>query len=316
MNGFLTIDKPSGITSRAVVDRVKHLLRQRVTGRERLPKVGHVGTLDPLATGVLVIAIGSGTRLVELVHQQPKAYRATFRLGQRSNTDDVTGTVTAGDAQRAAHLAPHELEIVLQRFRGCIEQVPPAFSAVKVTGQRAYQMARRGEPVELRPKSVEILRLEMIRWEPPELTLDIECSSGTYIRSLARDLGECLECGALMSALTRTRVGPFELARAIPFAALTSDSLAQLQPNRVAVAHLPAYCCQDQEIARLRHGLAIAPRADGWSRVVEPRPETFALVDASGTLLGVGGWDRDRPELRPRLNLIAADTTAAADHDS
>ena len=283
MNGFLNIDKPQGVTSRAVVDHVNRLLRERGLTRGTLPKVGHAGTLDPLATGVLVVGIGAATRLIDLVQSQSKEYRGVFLLGKHSDTDDVTGQVVEGDAARASSITRADLDAALNQFRGRIEQVPPAFSAVRVAGRRAYKLARRGESVELRAKTVVIHRLDVVRFEPPELTLDIECGSGTYIRSLGRDLGQRLGCGAVMSALVRPRIGPFELSQAVSISQFTADSVvASLQPCAVAASHLPAYTCDESEAARLSHGLGIAPRETAWQPLSPGRPEVFSLVDSSG----------------------------------
>ena len=317
MNGFLNIDKPQGLTSRSVVDHVNRLLRERGLTRSTLPKVGHAGTLDPLATGVLVVAVGHATRLIELVQSWPKDYRGAFLFGKRSDTDDVAGQVVEGDAARASSITRSELDAVLDGFRGRIEQVPPAFSAVRVAGRRAYKLARRGEVVELQAKTVEIHRLEVVRFEPPELTLDIECGSGTYIRSLGRDLGELLGCGAVMSALVRTRIGPFEQSQAISISDFTPESVvSELLPCAVAAKHLPAYVCDESERASLSHGLSIVPRESAWQPENPGHPEVFAFVDSIGTLLAIGGWDHRWPELRPRLNLIAAQGTEEAGNGS
>ena len=306
LNGFLNIDKPQGLTSRSVVDEVNRLLRTRGFTRSTLPKVGHAGTLDPMATGVLVVAVGSATRLIELVQSRSKDYRGSFLFGKRSNTDDVSGEVAEGDAARASAITRAELEATLTAFRGRIEQVPPAFSAVRVDGRRAYDLARRGEVPELKAKTVEIHRLEIVSFDPPELTLEIECGSGTYIRSLGRDIGEQLGCGAVMSALTRTRIGSFKLSDAISISNLTVDLLmSRLLPCTAAAAHLPAYLCDADEAGRLSYGLGIVPRESAWQSPNPGHPESFALVDSAGTLLAVGGWDRHQPELRPRLNLAA-----------
>ncbi|MFM9963063.1 MAG: tRNA pseudouridine(55) synthase TruB [Planctomycetaceae bacterium] len=305
MNGILNIDKPQWQTSRAVVDTINRLLRELGFTRGTSPKVGHAGTLDPLATGVLVVCVGDTTRLIELVQSRSKEYIGTFLLGRSSDTDDVTGQVVVGDEARAATISREELDAALVPFRGRIEQVPPAFSAVHVAGQRAYELARRGEAITLSARTVEVQRLEVVRFEPPELTLGIECGSGTYIRSIGRDLGERLGCGAVMSALSRTRIGSFELSQAIPLDQLTSDSLSShLQPCSAAVAHLPAYLCDAEDAEKLSHGQGIVPRETSWLRRNETRPESFSLVDAEGTLLAIGGWDRHVPELRPRVNFI------------
>ena len=317
MNGFLNIDKPQGLTSRSVVDEVNRLLRTRGFTRSTLPKVGHAGTLDPMATGVLVVAVGSATRLIELVQSRSKDYRGSFLFGKRSNTDDVSGEVVEGDAARASAITRAELEATLTAFRGRIEQVPPAFSAVRVDGRRAYDLARRGEVPELKAKTVEIHRLEIVSFDPPELTLEIECGSGTYIRSLGRDIGEQLGCGAVMSALTRTRIGSFELSDAISISNLTVDLLmSRLLPCTAAAAHLPAYLCDADEAGRLSYGLGIVPRESAWKSPNTVHPESFALVDSAGTLLAVGGWDRHQPELRPRLNLAAVRGTGDSPNGS
>jgi tRNA pseudouridine55 synthase len=305
VNGFLNIDKPLGLTSRAVVDQVQRLLRERGLKRREMPKVGHAGTLDPLATGVLVVCIGNATRLIDLVHSRSKEYRGTFLLGRHSDTEDVTGQVVDGDLARAASVSRDELETALATFLGRIEQVPPAFSAVKVEGQRAYELARRGDAVTLAAKTVEVHRLMVVRFEPPELTLEIECGSGTYIRSIGRDLGERLGCGAVMSALCRTRIGPFKLSQAISLDQLTNDSLDdRLQPCSMAAMHLPAYVCDGEDQDKLSHGLGIVPRESSWLRQSDVPSESFALVDAEGTVLAIGGWDRHAPVLRPRINFI------------
>lgn len=307
MNGFLNIDKPQGLTSRSVVDHINRLLRERGLTRATLPKVGHAGTLDPMATGVLVVAIGHATRLIELVQSRPKTYLGTFLFGKRSDTDDVAGQVVEGDTARASSITRTELDVALDGFRGRIEQVPPAFSAVRVAGRRAYKLARRGEVVEIPAKTVEIHRLAVIRFEPPELTLDIECGSGTYIRSLGRDLGERLGCGAVMSSLVRTRIGSFEQRNAISISDFTAESVvSELLPCAAAAKHLPSYVCDEAEMASLSHGLSIPPRESSWQPANPGHPETFALVDSVGSLLAIGGWDHRWPELRPRLNLIAA----------
>lgn len=314
MNGFLNIDKAQGLTSRSVVDHVNRLLRGRGFTKETLPKVGHAGTLDPLATGVLVIAIGHASRLIELVQSRPKSYRGSFLFGQRSDTDDVAGRMVAGDTSRAAAITRAELDELLVGFRGSFEQVPPAFSAVRVEGHRAYKLARRGREVRIAPKRVEVHRLEVVRFEPPELTLDIECNSGTYIRSIGRDLGELLGCGAVMSALNRTQVGAFSQARAMSVSHFTTEHFdSEMIPCAAAASHLPAYVCDESETARLSHGLGIEPRESGWQSPGCGRPEMTALLDEAGTLVGIGGWDRELPQLRPRLNFIASYEVLRAD---
>ncbi len=316
LNGFLNINKPEGRTSRQVVTAIKTLLLRSGFSPKKLPKMGHAGTLDPLATGVLVVCLGHGTRFIERLHLQSKSYRGTFLLGKRSNTDDIDGDVVDVAVERAAQLTRHEVESNLQPFLGRIEQVPPVFSAVWVAGKRAYELARRGEEVSLKPKTVEIQRIEIVRFEPPFLELDIECSSGTYIRSLGRDLGERLGCGAVMSALSRTRVGSFDLSDATPLSEITVDSLRdKLHPCLTVVPQLRTYACNEADIELLKRGAGINVRDDAWgvpktqqdqvapSSVNDPEG-AYSLLDPNGILIGIGGWDHILPVLRPRLNLI------------
>ncbi|MCX7421276.1 MAG: tRNA pseudouridine(55) synthase TruB [Planctomycetia bacterium] len=319
LNGFLNIHKPKARTSRQVVTAIKTLLLRNGFSPKTLPKMGHAGTLDPMATGVLVVCLGHGTRFIERLHSQTKSYRATFLFGKNSNTDDITGEVVDVAIERAADLTRDELNVHLPSFVGRIEQIPPAFSAVLVEGRRAYALARRGEEVALKPKTVEIHRLEVVRFEPPTLELDIECSSGTYIRSLGRDLGERLGCGAVMSALSRTRVGSFELSVSTTPNEITFESLQQkLQPCLSIVEQLPRYACEEHEVALLSRGSGISPRDSAWvasnscALNAIPTPpadptksvDSYALVDPQGILIGIGGWDHILPVLRPRINLI------------
>jgi tRNA pseudouridine55 synthase len=307
VNGFLNVNKPRGLSSRAVVDAVNRTLRELGFPRGKLPKVGHAGTLDPLATGVLVVGLGSATRLMELVQSRSKTYRATFLLGRRSDTDDVAGSVVDGDHSRATQITRAELDGVLKDFRGRIEQVPPAYSAVHVEGRRAYQLARQGEAMTLQPRLVEVHRLDVLRFDPPTVSLEIECGSGTYIRSIGRDLGDRLQCGAVLSELIRTRIGPFMLDDALPLRELSAESLkARLQPCVVATQHLPRYACDECEAERLSYGRGIVPRPESWQTEPAESGRPFALIDASGSLLAVGDWSRDTLELRPSINLNAA----------
>src|SRR3989304_2088231 len=227
--GILNVDKPAGLTSRDAVNRVERLFRN--------VKCGHAGTLDPLATGVLVICVGPATRLIQYVQRLPKQYRAVFQLGCRSATDDTEGEVEvvvgAPEPTRA------QVEAALPQFLGDVQQRPPAHSAVKIGGQRAYDLAPRGEEFELPARTASIPRLEILRYEYPELELAIECGSGTYVRSLGRDLAAALGTAAVMSALVRTAIGDFRIENAIPLDALTTDTLLErLQPPLEALKSL------------------------------------------------------------------------------
>lgn len=271
MFGLLNLNKPPGCTSRDVVNRVQKLVRPE--------KVGHAGTLDPLATGVLVVAVGGATRLVEFVQQQPKKYLATFLLGRHSDTEDVEGRVV--ELSDPPQPSREQIEAALPRLTGEIEQVPPAFSALKVAGQRAYALARRGEEVQLAARRVTIFGLRVVDYAYPVLRLDIECSSGTYVRSLGRDLARALGTEAVMSALVRTAIGPFVLADAISPEGLTSESIAkQLHPAGAAVRHLPRIELDHGEVTELLHGRPI--RRSGPAAAAET-----AAFDRSDDLVAI-----------------------------
>ncbi len=284
--GILNIDKPAGLTSRRVVDRVVELVRPA--------KVGHAGTLDPLATGVLVVCVGKATRLIELVQEHPKSYHATFLLGRESDTDDLEGTVTETAVDR--EITREEVETHLPAFVGRIAQVPPKFSAVHVEGRRAYERARAGQTVELTPRTVEIFRLEITRFDYPELELAIDCGSGTYIRSIGRDLGRALGCGAVMSALVRTQVGPYRIEDAIQLDRLTPDTLdGHLLKATTAVPSLPKRVVNEEEVALVRGGRPIPRGAVAHST----NSDSVAIVDTTGTLLSIARLAPETDRLLP-----------------
>jgi tRNA pseudouridine55 synthase len=293
MFGLLNVNKPRGKTSRWVVDQVKRLVRPG--------KVGHVGTLDPLATGVLVVATGAATRLVGYVQQAPKRYRAEFVLGRTSDTEDIEGQVTELADPPTPNLT--EIEFATARFVGEIQQRPPAFSAIKVSGKRAYALARKGQEVALEPRPVTIHRLTIIDYDYPRLTLDIECSSGTYIRSLGRDLAEFVGTGAVMSALERTSIGEFHVAHSIDVTLLTAENLREhLLPARLAVAHLPAVALREADAQRIVRGQYIDGRA---ALDAAPKSREFAAFDEGGNLVAILA-PRAGGLLGPVLNLVAS----------
>ena len=240
--GFFNVNKPTGQTSRWVVDQIQRIVRPA--------KVGHAGTLDPLATGVLVVAVGSATRLIDYVQQMPKRYRADFLLGCTSPTEDVDGEVVPLENPMVPTRV--EIEAAIPAFLGEILQSPPAFSALKVGGRRAYSLARAGQAVELKPRPVSIHRLNVLSYEYPRLQLEIECSSGTYVRSLGRDLAEQLGTGAVMSALVRTAIGSFRVEDSIDVSKVNRSNLADYQlPARRAVDHLPAIVLNTDDQQRI-----------------------------------------------------------------
>lgn len=285
--GLVNLHKPRGISSRAAVDVVKRLVRPA--------KTGHAGTLDPLASGVLVVCVGAATRLIEYVQDMRKCYSGTFLLGRESDTEDIEGEVRllAG----AKEPGQSELEDAAAHLVGEIQQRPPAYSALKVQGRRAYDLARAGKQVDLAPRPVTIYRLEIKRYLYPELTLEVECGSGTYIRSLGRDLAERVGTSAVMSVLTRTAIGPFRLADAWSPEQLTLDDLAEwLQPPLAAVPYLERLTLTAAELERVRNGLRMSRSALRLTGEV-------AALDESGDLRAILAAEPDGT-LRPLRNLV------------
>lgn len=283
MIGFFNICKPSGPTSHDIVAWV----------RKRLPrgvKVGHAGTLDPFAEGVLVLCVGGATRLAQYVQEGEKRYRAQFTLGAASTTEDPEGTIVPTQPPPAA--PPLEtVEAAMKNFIGTIRQRPPAHSAVFVEGQRAYHRARRGEVVELPPRDITIHSIDLLRYEYPRLELDIRCESGTYIRALARDLGNALGTGGYCSALCRTAVGPFRIEEALAPDALVMEQ--HLLSPLLGLAALPRLVVDAPAAARVAIGRAVlldAPSATTGE---------IAVVDAGGNLLAIGRILKDGRTLQP-----------------
>lgn len=247
-SGFLVINKPSGVTSHDVVAFVRRRLGT--------PKVGHAGTLDPLATGVLVCGVGNGTRLLEYLVGCDKEYSAEITLGATSATYDAEGELTP--VVGAAEVDRVRIEQILQQFIGQIEQVPPVYSAIKVDGKSAHARVRAGEEIELPARQVTIHAIRITKYVWPKLELVVHVSSGTYIRSLAHDFGAALGVGGYLSRLTRIRSGRFAITDAIP--TLHQIRPEKLLPLAVAVADLPRLSLTAIEVGRIRHGQAITAR--------------------------------------------------------
>lgn len=288
LHGLLVLDKPAGITSRDAVNRAQRWL-------PRGTRIGHTGTLDPLATGVLVLCIGNATRLTEYVQRMPKTYRAGIVLGARSDTDDADGTITPVAVASAPTL--EQITEHLRAFIGTIGQVPPAYSAAKVAGRRAYSIARQGQDVDLAARQVTIHAIDVIGYRYSHLDVEVRCGGGTYIRSLARDLGERLRCGGYIDSLRRTRVGCFDVAAAL---ALDVDAAAARQgllPAALAASELPRCVLTAAEIARLRQGQGV-PLAER-----NVAGET-ALFDERGELVGIGAIDTAARVIRPVKVLV------------
>ncbi|NTU83084.1 MAG: tRNA pseudouridine(55) synthase TruB [Chloroflexales bacterium] len=278
MNGFLNINKPAGLTSHDVVARVRRLAGRGV-------KVGHAGTLDPAATGILPVALGQATRLIEHLADARKGYRGLVRLGVSTATDDAEGEPLATRA--VPPLDDAQIEAALAPLRGAIMQVPPMYSALHHEGQRLYDLARAGQTVELAPRPVTVYRLDWARAGGDDLSIEVECGKGTYIRALARDLGAALGCGAHLAALERTFVGPFHLAEAIALDALLADPgqlSGALLPPETAVADWPAARLDAEAARRVANGMPVQlPGLAGErARAHAPGGELLALLRHEG----------------------------------
>ena len=272
--GLIVVDKPQGPTSHKIVSIVR-----RGTG---LRKVGHAGTLDPRASGVLVLCLGPATRLSEYLSASTKTYEARIWFGESTETYDAEGKTTHSTGEVPTEV---QLESALELFRGEIQQVPPPYSAIKLQGRKAYELAREGKPVELDPRNVTVYELTKLKYEPPELSVRVECSAGTYIRSLAHDLGETLSTGAHLSALRRLRAGPFGLEDALSLEELEQamrrgEWQALVRPASEALPDLPIVTVEEPELERIRNGLRIPSEheATGMARALDPGGELVAIL--------------------------------------
>lgn len=275
MHGLLNIHKPAGVSSRHVVTQIERVLEPLA--------VGHAGTLDPLATGVLVLCVGRATKLIDLMHRFSKTYVATFLLGRSSDTEDVTGAISLAENPL---VPPREaIERALPQFIGRILQRPPAFSALKVAGKRAYKLARQGQEVQLEPRPIDVHRLTVLRYEYPELQLEIDCGTGTYVRSLGRDLARTLGSEAVMSELERTRIGPFEISAAVVPENVRGDNIeALLQPSLLAIGDLPRTTLRADQVAELgRSGVLFDLPLTGEQELAALAPDgrLFAILTPS-----------------------------------
>lgn len=274
--GILSVNKPSSWTSRDVVNRVQRLVRPA--------KAGHAGTLDPLATGILLVCVGKATRLISYVQQLPKTYDATFLLGRTSASDDIETEVQELSAAPIPTLA--QIEAQLPAFTGVIDQRPPAYSAIKVAGRRAYQLARQGEAIELEPRPVEIHNMKLLDYEYPSLRLKIECGSGTYVRSLGRDLAGSLGTSAVMSALTRTAIGSFCVDEAVSVEELDEQSIRKnLTAPLSALSQLAQVQLNAAQLEVIRHGRRVALQELRLSE--SDSTGTIVAVDQSGKLVAL-----------------------------
>lgn len=281
ISGFLNIDKPAGLTSHDVVARVRRLVGRQV-------KVGHAGTLDPAATGVLPVALGPSTRLISYLTDARKGYRAVVQFGITTTTDDAEGAVVT--TQPVPSLTSTDLQSLLAPFRGTLLQIPPMYSALRRQGQRLYDLARAGQTVERTPRPVTIDHLEYLHYDAgaARLTLDVVCSKGTYIRALARDMGDALGCGAHLVGLQRTFVGPFLVAQAVALSALQEDPtlVAQvLLPPESVLTDWPAVALDEQQVRLVLNGsrLTLPDIGSDHARAHCPDGRLVALLQRQGT---------------------------------
>ncbi len=293
MDGILNINKATGMTSHDVVAKIRKLLKQK--------RVGHAGTLDPAASGVLPICIGQGTRVAEYLSESGKAYRAEIRFGVVTDTYDAEGTILR--TTDTSELTLERIEETLPLFLGAQMQSPPLYSAIKIQGQPAYKRMRAGEEITLEARPVEIYQLQIVAWESPVLTLAIECSKGTYIRSLAYDLGERVGYGAYLTGLVRTRSGPFTLAESS-----TLEQLAQAVEQGTVAEHVlpadrallqyPALYLDAETVERVLHGNAF--------RYEQAGAELARIYDSSGRFLAIGAWNAEQLVWQPKKVLFSS----------
>lgn len=276
LHGILNLCKPTGPTSHDCVARVRRALQVK--------RVGHAGTLDPLASGVLVIGVGNGTRILEYLQSLPKVYRAGLVLGLETDTQDVTGTTVA--TANAGSITEEAVRAALEPFRGEILQVPPMYSALKSGGKKLYELARQGETVEREPRPVTLYEIELLHFTPgerAEAEIRVRCSAGTYIRTLCHDLGHILGVGGAMSTLEREAVGGFTVETALPLEQLAPD--LSLMPLAAALEHLPSLTVDAAQATRLAHGQFIPAPEDtpnGPLRVLDEEGELRAIAVAHG----------------------------------
>jgi tRNA pseudouridine55 synthase len=290
MDGLLAIHKPEGLTSFDVVARIRNMVQEK--------HVGHGGTLDPLATGVLLIAIGKMTRILEYFLFHDKQYVVTMELGKTSSTFDAEGII---QEQRVQHIPDqHTIEQVLQEFRGEIEQTPPSFSAIHVQGKRAYELARQQVSFTLSPKTVKIHQIKIITYQFPFLTLFVHCSSGTYIRSLAHDIGKRLSTGAMVTRLQRTALGDLLLSDCVEWSSLTPKNIPSfLLPTEkcISLLKMPSYTLPDTELKNFLDGKCISGN--------DLPPTSHMICIHHNRIIGIGKVDATGTYLHPEKVLMA-----------
>jgi len=294
VDGILNINKPQGKTSFSVVAVVKRLSGER--------RVGHAGTLDPMATGVLPVCLGQGTRIVEFLAEATKTYRAEIELGVTTDTYDASGKII--QRKDPSGISRGQVEPALVLFRGLIQQTPPMYSAVKHKGQRLYKLARAGIEVERKSRPTRINRLEFVDWQPPVITAEIECGKGTYIRSLAHDLGQSLGCGATLKSLIRSSYGPFDVNSAISMPQL-EDAFHQgywqqfVHPIDSVLLHWRAIVVSDDNASAIRKGAPVILENDDSDTEASHAENRFRAYTLDGRFLGVLRFNPEAEKWQP-----------------
>jgi len=296
MDGLLIIDKPAGITSHDVVNRVRRALSTK--------RVGHTGTLDPFATGVMVVLVGQATRLAQFIDKDEKEYEAVIRFGYETDTGDATGT-PKGEVNDGPFPDDEQITALLPRFRGQIEQTPPMYSAKKVDGKKLYESARKGIEIERMAQTVTISALEII--DRPDalpadsVTIRVSCSAGTYIRVLAEDIGRAVGVGAHLTELRRIRSGRFTIAEAVTLDTLAAspDPASMLLPVERAVEHLGEFVLHDDRVAKTRNGMSTRIRDADFEDT-----ETLRLLSPDRELIAIGRYSSEESAVKPVVVLV------------
>lgn len=303
-DGLIIIDKPAGLTSHDVVARLRRILKTK--------KIGHTGTLDPFATGVLVMLVGKATRLARFLHSDEKEYEAVLRFGFETDTGDVTGErrddPDGNSSDKLQFVGPETITQALHEFRGEVEQVPPMYSAKKIDGKRLYKLAREGVEVERQPVKVLITELELTGevgagTGTKDFGLRVACSAGTYIRTLAEDIGRKIGIGCHLAELRRIRAGRFRIDQAITLEdlerSISDAELPPILPLAEAVSHLVSYALSASDLERVARGMPILPGS-----VVREIREPIAMLTAEGALAAVGEYDETEKVIRPKLVMV------------
>lgn len=267
MNGIILVDKPQDWTSHDVVGKLRGILHER--------RIGHSGTLDPLATGLLVVFVGRATRAVEFAEADSKEYIAGLRLGITTDTQDITGNVLSETEQ---NVSENELKAIFSNFSGEIMQIPPMYSAIKVGGKKLYELARKGENVERKPRAVSIFKLELCGREGDDFILDVTCSKGTYIRTLCNDIGEKLGCGACMSSLRRVKAGAFDISQAHTLEEIAEEPEKYVIPVDSLFCEYPELTASGKTEAKLRNGSYVSVSTDDGTYRVYNESREFLLL--------------------------------------